>query len=53
MHLNKTKEYASYRALGKFPKELEEKIINFKIANNYKEYIEFREKILDLYQNMN
>ncbi len=52
MHLNKTKEYAkSYRALGKFPKELEEKNTQLQsIANNYyKEYVGFREKILDLY----
>ena len=52
MHLNKTKEYAkSYRALGKFPKELEQKNQQLQsIANNYyKEYIGFREKILDLY----
>lgn len=52
MHLNKTKEYAkSYRALGKFPKELEEKNNQLQnIANNYyNEYIGFREKILDLY----
>ena len=52
MHLNKTKEYAkSYRALGKFPKELEEKNTQLQtIANNYyNEYIGFREKILDLY----
>ena len=52
MHLNKTKEYAkSYRALGKFPKELEEKNNQLQnIANNYyKEYVGFREKILDLY----
>lgn len=52
MHLNKTKEYAkSYRAIGKFPKELEEKNNQLQnIANNYyNEYIGFREKILDLY----
>ncbi len=52
MHLNKTKEYAkSYRALGKFPKELEEKNNQLQnIANNYyNEYVGFREKILDLY----
>ena len=52
MHLNKTKEYAkSYRALGKFPKELEQKNQQLQsIANNYyKEYVGFREKILDLY----
>ena len=52
MHLNKTKEYAkSYRALGKFPKELEEKNNQLQnIANNYyNEYVGFREKIIDLY----
>jgi hypothetical protein len=52
MHLNKTKEYAkSYRALGKFPKELEKKNTQLQsIANNYyNEYVGFREKILDLY----
>ena len=52
MHLNKTKEYAkSYRALGKFPKDLEKKNKQLQnIANNYYiEYVGFREKILDLY----
>lgn len=52
MHLNKTKEYAkSYRALGKFPKELEKKNQQLQnIANNYYiEYSGFREKIIDLY----
>ena len=52
MHLNKTKEYAkSYRALGKFPKELEEKNNQLQnIANSYyNEYVGFREKIIDLY----
>ena len=52
MHLNKTKEYAkSYRSLGKFPKELEEKNKQLQdIADNYYiQYIDFREKILDLY----
>ena len=52
MHLNKTKEYAkSYRSLGKFPKQLEEKNKQLQdIADNYYiQYIYFREKILDLY----
>lgn len=52
MHLNKTKEYAkSYRSLGKFPKQLEEKNKQLQdIADNYYiQYIDFREKILDLY----
>lgn len=52
MHLNKTREYAkTYRTLGKFPKELEEKNQQLQqIANHYyKEYHDFREKIIDLY----